>query len=70
MAVGPAHGLEQPCAVSCDNIITIEKGALGRHVGSLFDRQEQELTAAILNAFALALSIEHDRYQRAAKRHR
>ena len=51
--VGPANGLDQPCVVSCDNIITIDKRALGRHVGFLLERQEHELTAAILSAFAL-----------------
>ena len=53
LAVGPANGLEQPCVVSCDNIITIDKAALGRHVGFLFDHQEEHLAAAIVNAFAL-----------------
>jgi mRNA interferase MazF len=53
VAVGAANGLDQTCVVSCDNIITIDKAALGRHVGFLFERQEHELTAAIVNAFAL-----------------
>jgi mRNA interferase MazF len=51
--VGPDNGLDQACVVSCDNIITIDKSALGRHVGFLFERQERELSAAIVNAFAL-----------------
>ena len=51
--LGPANGLDQPCVVSCDNIITIDKVALGRHVGYLFERQESDLTQAIVNAFAL-----------------
>ncbi len=51
--LGPANGLDQPCVVSCDNIITIDKVALGRHVGYLFERQEGDLTQAIVNAFAL-----------------
>lgn len=53
VSVGVANGLDQPCVVSCDNIITIDRAALGRHVGFLFERQEADLTAAILNAFAL-----------------
>jgi mRNA interferase MazF len=53
VAVGRANGLEQPSVVSCDNIITIDKTALGRHVGFLFEHQEGELAAAIGNAFAL-----------------
>lgn len=51
--LGPANGLDEPCVVSCDNIITIDRDSLGRHIGYLFERQEQELTAAIVNAFAL-----------------
>lgn len=51
--VGPANGLDQAGVVSCDNIITIDKAAVGRHVGFLFERQERDLSAAIVNAFAL-----------------
>jgi len=53
VSVGAANGLDQPSVVSCDNIITIDKAALGPHLGFLFERQEHELTAAIVNAFAL-----------------
>ena len=53
VAVGPANGLDQPGVISCDNIITIDKASLGRHVGFLFERQESALTAAIVSAFAL-----------------
>lgn len=53
VSVGAANGLDQPSVVSCDNIITIDKAALGRHIGYLFERQERELTAAIVSAFAL-----------------
>lgn len=53
VSVGTANGLDQPSVVSCDNIITIDKAALGRHIGFLFERQERELTTAIVNAFAL-----------------
>ncbi len=51
--VGPANGLDEPCVITCDNIITIDKRALDRHIGFLFERQETDLTAAIVNAFAL-----------------
>ena len=51
--VGPANGLDQAGVVSCDNIITIDKAAVGRHVGFLFERQERDLSAAIVNTFAL-----------------
>ena len=53
VAVGTENGLEQPGVISCDNIITIDKAALGRHVGFLFERQERDLAAAVANAFAL-----------------
>ena len=55
VAVGPQNGLEQAGVVSCDNIITIDKNALGRHVGFLFDHQERDLAAAVVGAFALRL---------------
>ena len=51
--LGAANGLDGPSVVSCDNILTVDKLALGRHVGFLFESQEQELTVAIMNAFAL-----------------
>lgn len=51
--VDAANGLDQPSVISCDNIITIDKAALGRHVGFLFECQERELAAAIANAFSL-----------------
>ncbi len=53
VSVGRPNGLDQDCVVTCDNIVTIHKSQLGRHLGFLFERQEHELTAAILNAFAL-----------------
>jgi mRNA interferase MazF len=51
--VGPDNGLDQPGVVSCDNIVTIPRSALGHHIGLLFEHQEPALTAAIINAFAL-----------------
>lgn len=51
--VGAENGLDGPGVVSCDNIITIDKASLGRHVGFLLERQERELATAIVNAFAL-----------------
>jgi mRNA interferase MazF len=51
--VGPENGLDHQGVISCDNIVTIPKSALGRHIGFLFETQEPALTAAIVNAFAL-----------------
>jgi mRNA interferase MazF len=56
VAVGRANGLDQDCVISCDNIMTIDKAALGRHLGFLFDYQEPSLAQAIVNAFALQTS--------------
>ena len=53
VTVGPANGLDQPCAVSCDNIVTVPKSALGRQIGYLLPAQEAALTAAIQAAFDL-----------------
>jgi mRNA interferase MazF len=53
VAIGRPNGLDQECVISCDNIITIDKGALGRQLGFLFDHQETALARAIVNAFAL-----------------
>lgn len=51
--VGSDNGLDQASVVSCDNIITVSKSSLGRHVGFLFDHQENDLARAITSAFAL-----------------
>lgn len=51
--VGRANGLDQNCVVSCDNIVTIPKAALGHQVGFLFPEQEASLTTAIHAAFDL-----------------
>jgi mRNA interferase MazF len=51
--VGPANGLEHACVVSCDNIVTVPKSALGHQIGYLLPAQEAALTAAIHAAFDL-----------------
>lgn len=51
--VGPANGLEDGCVVSCDNIVTVPKSALGRQIGYLLPAQEAALTEAIHAAFDL-----------------
>lgn len=53
--LGVDNGLEGPCVASCDNIVTIERAALGQHVGFLFDRDEPALARAVADAFALRL---------------
>ena len=49
----PGNGLDHPCVVSCDNIVTVPKSALGRQIGYLLPAQEAALTAAIHAAFDL-----------------
>jgi mRNA interferase MazF len=51
--VGPANGISHKSVVSCDNIVTIDKAALGDRIGYLFSAQEPLLTAAIHAAFDL-----------------
>jgi mRNA interferase MazF len=51
--VGPANGLDQACVVSCDNIVTVLKSALGPQIGYLLPTQETALTEAIHAAFDL-----------------
>ena len=53
VAVDAANGLAEPSVISCDNITTIPKSALGEQVGVLLDRQEQALSNAIQAAFDL-----------------
>jgi mRNA interferase MazF len=53
VALGRANGLDHNCVVSCDNIVTVPKSALGRQVGHLLPAQEAALTAAIHAAFDL-----------------
>jgi mRNA interferase MazF len=51
--VGAANGLDAPSVVSCDNITTIPKRAIGAQIGVLLDDQERALSAAIHAAFDL-----------------
>lgn len=53
VAVDAANGLSGPSVVSCDNITTIPTSALGEQIGTLLDRQEQDLSDAVRAAFDL-----------------
>jgi mRNA interferase MazF len=53
VAVGRANGLDRPSVISCDNIVTVPKAALGRQIGFLLPEQEAALTEAISAAFDL-----------------
>jgi mRNA interferase MazF len=52
--VGRANGLDQDSVVSCDNIVTVPKEAIGRQLGVLLAAQEATLAEAIRLAFDLA----------------
>jgi mRNA interferase MazF len=51
--VGQANGLDHASVISCDNIVTVPKSALGRKIGFLLPSQEAELTKAVRAAFDL-----------------
>ena len=51
--VGRANGLDHASVISCDNIVTVPKSALGRQIGYLLPAQEAALTTAIQLAFDL-----------------
>ncbi len=53
VAVGLANGLEHEGVISCDDIVTVPRTALGRQLGYLLPGQEAALTAAIRAAFDL-----------------
>jgi mRNA interferase MazF len=54
--VGPRNVLEHDSVVSCDNITTVRKRAVGETIGLLFDDQEYALARAISDAFELDLT--------------
>jgi mRNA interferase MazF len=51
--VGLANGLQRVSVVSCDNIVTVPKSALGEQIGYLLPAQEAALSRAIMAAFDL-----------------
>jgi mRNA interferase MazF len=53
VAVGERNGLDGPSVISCDNVQTVPRSALGRVVGVLLPEQEGDLAAAISAAFDL-----------------
>jgi mRNA interferase MazF len=55
VAVGPRNGLDHDSVVSCDNITTVRRSAVGATLGLLFDDQEPALALAVADAFDLAV---------------
>lgn len=55
--LGLENGLDHDSAVAVDNIVTIPRAALGRHVGFLNRDQEYALSRAIVVAFDLDVPL-------------
>lgn len=55
--VGGRNGLDAESVISCDNITTVRRAAVGQTIGLLFDDQEAELARAIGDAFDLVLEM-------------
>ena len=55
--VGPDNGLEAPCVVSLDNVLTVPASTLGRTVGYLSPAQEARLARAVVLAYDLELPL-------------
>lgn len=51
--VGAGNGLDHDSAVSCDNITTIPRGAIGKLIGYFYPEQEPALAQAIATAYDL-----------------
>jgi mRNA interferase MazF len=51
--VGPANGLQHDSVISCDNVTTVPRSALGRLLGYLHPAQEAALCHAIASAYDL-----------------
>jgi mRNA interferase MazF len=51
--VGQDNGLDRDSVISCDNVLTVPKTVIGRHIGYLRPHQEAALVEAILAAFDL-----------------
>lgn len=51
--VGTGNGLQGKSVISCDNVVTMPRSALGRQIGHLHPAQEARLSAAIRAAFDL-----------------
>lgn len=55
--LGAANGLDDGCAVSIDNVVTIPTTRLGRTIGFLSLDQEQQLARAVVLAFDLDIPL-------------
>ena len=53
--VGARNGLDHDSVVSCDNVMTVRREAIGDTIGLFFDDQEPALARAVSDAFELFL---------------
>lgn len=53
LAVGTAEGLEHPSVVQCESITTVSRDLIGERIGELPGWREDELRAAVIDAFGL-----------------
>ena len=53
VSVGVRNGLDHDSVVSCDNVTTVRRDALGDTIGLFFDDQEPALARAVSDAFDL-----------------
>lgn len=53
--VGVRNGLDHECVVSCDNVTTVRRDAVGDTIGLFFEDQEPALAQAVSDAFDLFL---------------
>ncbi|MDP3973106.1 MAG: type II toxin-antitoxin system PemK/MazF family toxin [Candidatus Nanopelagicales bacterium] len=51
--VGSQNGLDAESVISCDNVTTVPRDSIGKHIGFLFPFQEKELSRAIRAAARL-----------------
>ena len=55
VSVGARNGLDHDSVVSCDNVATVRRDAIGDTIGLFFDDQEPALARAVSDAFDLFL---------------
>lgn len=55
VSVGVRNGLDHDSVVSCDNVVTVSRDAVGDTIGLFFEDQEPELARAVSDAFDLFL---------------
>lgn len=53
--IGSRNGLDHESVINLDNITTVPVTLLGRHIGLLFEDQEEALAEAIIAAFDLEI---------------